>query len=66
MAISIQALKYYLTNFRTRQSYLIFQICQLLLSCLIILVALLSNDLFRAKAVLVMEGMLLLCMCCDL
>lgn len=47
MAISIQLVKYYLTNFRTRQSYLIFQICQLLLTCLIILIALLSDDLFR-------------------
>ncbi len=66
MPISFTNLRYYLTTLRTGTPYLIFQSLQLLLSLTIVILAFLSDDLFRESAVLWMEFVLLLLMCFDL
>lgn len=47
MGFSKDELKYYLTSLRTRRSYFVFQLAQLLLSIVIVVSGLLSDDLFR-------------------
>lgn len=66
MALSKEELVYYLANFRTRRSYMMFHIFQVILSFLIIICALSSANHFRQTSVLVMEFILLLCMAFDL
>jgi hypothetical protein len=52
MTISYLQIKYYLTSLRTRKQYLVFQILQIVLSAVIIITAVCSDDLFREPAVL--------------
>lgn len=66
MGLSKEELKYYLTNFRTRRSYMLFHVFQVCLSGLIVGRALTSPDHFRQSSILWMEFLLLLCMAFDL
>lgn len=66
MGIDKEEVKYYATNFRTRKSYLAFQIFQIVLSLIIIVSALTSPIHFRQSSVLYMEFLLLMCMSFDL
>ena len=66
MPFSKTEIKYYLTSFRTRKSYLIFQILQLILAIVIIVTALTSPTHFRSATVLYLEFVLLFLMAFDL
>ncbi len=55
-----------LTAFRTKKAYLIFQVCQLLLSVTIIVVALTSKAHFKTPTVLILELVLFLTLAFDL
>jgi len=50
----VEQLKYQVTSFRTKKSYLIFQILQLLLSIIIIIVALNMKSHFKSIEVLIL------------
>jgi hypothetical protein len=55
-----------MTHFRTSKSYFAFQLAQLVLSIAIVVIALLSHELFRETVVLALECILILSMGFDL
>ena len=66
MGLNKEEIKYYMTNFRTRRSYMMFHVFQVCLSLLIILFAFTSPDHFKTTTVLWLQFMLLICMTFDL
>lgn len=64
--MGIDELRYLLTAFRTKKTYLCFHIAQLLLSITIIIIALTSKSHFKTPIVLVLEFVLFLTLAFDL
>lgn len=64
--MGLDELRYLLTAFRTKKTYLFFHIAQLLLSITIIIIALTSKAHFKTPIVLVLEFVLFLTLAFDL
>jgi hypothetical protein len=64
--MGFEELRYILTSFRTKKTYLIFHISQLVLSVAIIIVALTSKAHFKTPSVLILEFILFLTLAFDL
>lgn len=64
--MGINELRYLLTAFRTKKTYLFFHIAQLMLSIAIIIIALASKSHFKTSIVLVLEFVLFLTLAFDL
>lgn len=64
--MGIEEIRYILTAFRTKKTYLIFHISQLILSVAIIVIALSSKAHFKTPIVLILEFVLFLTLAFDL
>lgn len=64
--MGFEEVKYMLTAFRTKKTYLIFHVSQLVLSVAIIVTALCSKGHFKTPLVLILELILFLTLAFDL
>lgn len=64
--MGFEELKYILTAFRTKKTYLLFHVSQLVLSLAIIIIALNSKAHFKTPLVLILELVLFLTLAFDL